>query len=460
MHSTTEDWEATCLIYNQDGLETTETSTILNKERRLLRGSIHLGVKLNDTVFCRRVTNKEYRFWKLEDEADLLIFLVVFWCDLNEGDYERLEISLISQYPPSFPQESQDTWLEWIRKEARSKLTEDQLSYSVCMFVEHHALEFFPRLLENGEHILVLFDDGGPTFYDLPTIIADPTSANIFPVKRQYPNGSTEIINELSSNETKYIFPLLMLGREWLPIQCPICFDTISPQQAATISCNHSFCRSCISTYLRIKVEELSSENPSNPFTCPLPECRHGMKIVGCVKQFLPLPLMDKVRQWYKDVKNPPCWSLTACLKRDCNGGVLRKEAVDSCIAYCELCDGQWCELCLKRAARGHEENECRQEVCLKFCERYLFASEAAKERCEEKWPWIKVYAKSRIHDLTMINWIQSNGQVCPQCRTGIERIEGCFHMKCKCGTHFCYECGEEIHPPFYGTHHCWELAS
>jgi hypothetical protein len=30
--------------------------------------------------------------------------------------------------------------------------------------------------------------------------------------------------------------------------------------------------------------------------------------------------------------------------------------------------------------------------------------------------------------------------------------------MKCfNCATHFCYECGTELFPPFYGTHHCWE---
>ena len=54
--------------------------------------------------------------------------------------------------------------------------------------------------------------------------------------------------------------------------------------------------------------------------------------------------------------------------------------------------------------------------------------------------------------------WVQENANVCPNCRNAIERSEGCFHMNCTlCGTHFCYECGEEIFYPYYGTHHCWE---
>ncbi len=30
----------------------------------------------------------------------------------------------------------------------------------------------------------------------------------------------------------------------------------------------------------------------------------------------------------------------------------------------------------------------------------------------------------------------------CPGCRHVVERSEGCNHMHCRCGTHFCYKCG------------------
>jgi hypothetical protein len=32
----------------------------------------------------------------------------------------------------------------------------------------------------------------------------------------------------------------------------------------------------------------------------------------------------------------------------------------------------------------------------------------------------------------------------CPSCRHVVERSHGCNHMKCRCGCHFCYACGEK----------------
>ena len=166
---------------------------------------------------------------------------------------------------------------------------------------------------------------------------------------------------------------------------------------------------------------------------------------------------MDKVRVWIKDLKQPPCYSLPQCLKKTCMGK-MRKEEVDSYLIFCERCGGRWCELCLKRAPVGKPHGDCLEETTVvQFCERYLSANDRAKERCERRWPWIKLYAKSRVHDIAVVQWMRANGQICPGCKTGVERTEGCFHMSCQCGTHFCYECGVEIHPPFYGTHHCWE---
>ena len=33
--------------------------------------------------------------------------------------------------------------------------------------------------------------------------------------------------------------------------------------------------------------------------------------------------------------------------------------------------------------------------------------------------------------------------QHCPNCQHLIDKKEGCLHMTCKCGTEFCYNCGE-----------------
>ncbi|CAB9531695.1 RWD (Partial), partial [Seminavis robusta] len=440
-----EDWEATCLIFDDDNRRTT---TMLDNQGGLLRGSIDLTFKLSDTVFCRRVApydhmKPRFKFWTVlhdssydekkegdENEAKL-VFRVVFWCkpgdpaEEEEEDelYSRVDISLLSEYPHSFPAQSKTLWLDWMKKTAFQVLQDENLSYSVCVFVENRALDFFTKLYEFDDgatsQSLICFDDVGPAFYDVPTLMTASSVKRLLPLQRQYTNGSTATwhdTSKLSPKEKAMVVPLLLRWKEWLPIQCPICFDVVSPKDASICPCDHGFCTDCLRTYLRIKAEDLNSENSNNPFVCPLNTCRKGMKIVGFVKKFLSRDLMDDVRAWYKDIKTPPCYSLPGCLKKDCRGAVLRKEAVDMFMISCEVCSGRWCELCLQRAPLGkqHEDTpNCKLEVCQQFCERYLAASDKAKASCEARFPWIKLYANSRVHDQTIAIWIKENGQIC-----------------------------------------------
>ena len=547
--SAAEDWEATTIIYGLDDDDTTTnpskiTTTLDSGGGLLLRGSIDLDCSLHKICFCRRIRpfdpqKPRYRFWVLqplqwqpqqetkksrqasaarkeddEEECISLQFRLIFWCsppniaDDNTEDemhlYDRVQVKLLSPYPHSFPQELKFKWLEWLTKQANDMLKDEQISYSVCNFVQHKALEFFPRLWETSNHNnnnsniiealqdcdLIEFQDEGPAFYDVPTLATFSTVKRLLPLQRQYPNGAKELqhdTSKLSRKEQTLIVPLIVNWKQWMPIECPICFDTVPSWEAVIVSCDHGFCKSCLTTYLRIKADEIHSENAKNPFVCPLNQCRQGMKIKKCVQQFLTEDLMDKVKAWYKDIQNPPSYVLDQCLKKECSNTVLRKEAVDSYIMSCEKCQGRWCELCLQRAPKSKQHHPlkratngskqpprqrqeqlleddhfatpglCKAEECVAFCERYLSAGDAAKQKCETKWPWIKHYAKSRIHDESIHDWVRSNAQTCPGCKAGIERLEGCFHMSCQCGTHFCYECGEEIFYPFYGTHHCWE---
>jgi hypothetical protein len=466
-----EDWESTCIIYGVDddddrgSSSKSKTSTILDNKGHLLKGSIDTSVNLANLTFCREMSNQEYRFW-LTAEPSLTFRITFFGNRSSDEDVylhneDGLSIDIVSTYPHSFP--PQETWLTWVNEQAQTLFKEERLSYSVCDFVEHRALEYFEMLYDTEDHTLMLCQDAGPTFYDTPTILVDPRRhAWQSLMQRQHTNNTKQHIPDvyhLTPNEYKYILPILLHSDDWLVVTCPICFDTVAPKEAKKITpCGHSFCEECISFYLQMKAEEIV-EQRFNPFTCPVPECRRGILIIGCVKTFLPPKTMDKVRLWIKNVKNPPCYALPTCPKQSCDG-VMRKDQVDSHFIFCDECQGRWCELCLKRLKVEHNEEECHRNtaLCVHFCERYTAASDQAKARCEAKWPWIKVYAKSINHDYSTRKWIESNGQVCPGCKMGVERTEGCFHMQCQnCQTHFCYECGTQLYAPFYGTHHCWE---
>jgi E3 ubiquitin-protein ligase RNF14 len=258
-------------------------------------------------------------------------------------------------------------------------------------------------------------------------------------------------------NSEAILFPFIRSCQAWLPRNCPICFDSIVNDHATCLPCNHEFCTTCIQRYFELKVDELNQKR-DNPFICPISSCRHILPIVKCVKPHLSKDNMVKVRKWYVNLTYPPCYSLPECLRRDCSGCV-HKASIDSNLIYCEDCMTRWCELCLKRVKDDvHDDKDCDVSLCIEFCQRYLAANEESKKQCEEKWPFVKLYAHSQIHDLTAIQWVQKNGQVCPGCKSGIERSEGCFHIQCSiCDIHFCYECGVQLFPPYYGTHHWWE---
>ena len=41
--------------------------------------------------------------------------------------------------------------------------------------------------------------------------------------------------------------------------------------------------------------------------------------------------------------------------------------------------------------------------------------------------------------------------RICPQCRNGVQRIDGCNHMTCRCRCEFCYACGTPYNPLING---------
>ena len=232
---------------------------------------------------------------------------------------------------------------------------------------------------------------------------------------------------------------------------------------------------------MAVKVEELTDYR-INPFLCPVDKCRKELPIDGIVKEFLSKEEYGKVLQWKYDIDFPPCYSLDRCLSKACcantqgKGETEEKEEEEevymrrspsknsnfNTFMFCKECNKEWCELCLKRIRDGQSQKKhrevCESQTALKFCRRYLRASDELKRECEAKFPWIASYARFRQMDTEAISWILENGQWCPTCNTGVERSDGCFHMKCiNCNTHFCYECGQELFPPYYGTHHCWE---
>ena len=47
-----------------------------------------------------------------------------------------------------------------------------------------------------------------------------------------------------------------------------------------------------------------------------------------------------------------------------------------------------------------------------------------------------------------------ANYKICPKCGAWVEKTDGCDHMNCRCGTYFCYRCGNNYSGIFSCS--CW----
>ncbi|AEE77356.1 unnamed protein product [Arabidopsis thaliana] len=54
-----------------------------------------------------------------------------------------------------------------------------------------------------------------------------------------------------------------------------------------------------------------------------------------------------------------------------------------------------------------------------------------------------KLWKKKCEDESETVNWMTVNTKLCPKCSKPIQKRDGCNHMTCKCGQHFCWLCGQ-----------------
>jgi hypothetical protein len=463
-----EDWLATCAIYG----DATEIQAI----SKGFLGSISIPISTSTVAFAHKATPEgHYRYFSLPEPP---ILKLTFKYILYDHKHKKEEESPVLLPPMSltvkwmhYPEElslvEKKPFLAWLWEKSNGVLQREQLSFGVCEFCEHEALTYWTIFHQEAEYRMVLLPSKMDQLYgsNLGTMLHPQEVAH-----RERPstnNGNTNYKRPPPKTVEEYARRTLMeRWRDLYTTTCPICFDEMPCSEGIELPCHDFFCHDCFTSYLHFQTTELATYR-TNPFLCPLEKCRQALPVIGFVKNLLPDADMERVRKWYKDLKNPPCFSLDRCLSKACAAldSMRRHPIPNTTRIYCDVCHKTWCELCLKRilddeAHHPSGGDDCDATTALTFCQRYLQASDQQKRGCETKYPWIVSYAHARQYDGDAMTWILQNGQCCPTCQTGVERSEGCFHMQCPtCATHFCYECGDLLVPPYYGTHHCWERS-
>lgn len=204
--------------------------------------------------------------------------------------------------------------------------------------------------------------------------------------------------NEIKKGLQKRKWTLSAFVPRFLKKECPLCCD--KKMGLVSLSCGHkTTCTKCLQFIVKTGFIE------KNVAECKCPDCKvvfseQDLKKMGYDKTIVKLYL-DKLHE--QQLLTDP--EIRHCPTRDCNN--MFKPTQGQEYVNCKRCGGHYCAHCLLNHPKS---------VSCKIAG--------------------KMKAQSETTPLNNLNIKQ-----CPQCKFGIERIDGCNHIKCKCGYAFCWNC-------------------
>ncbi|XP_013414520.1 ankyrin repeat and IBR domain-containing protein 1-like [Lingula anatina] len=227
-------------------------------------------------------------------------------------------------------------------------------------------------------------------------------------------------------------------------ILCDICANYIpSDETAVPMSCEHRFCRACWEGYLNVKIQEGEAHN----ITCPAYDC---IKLVP-VELIEEIVSRDMARRYLQfDIQafvdsnpnikwcpSPGCIRAVKLPDMDGASGVM--SPVQPSIASKLPGDTSRSVDC----GSGHYFCwDCLGEAhAPASCENWSKWFQKISEICPEA----LCDTSGAVETSANILWLVTNAKPCPNCKSPIQKNEGCNHMKCsKCKHDFCWVCLEQ----------------
>ncbi|XP_003745898.1 E3 ubiquitin-protein ligase RNF14 [Galendromus occidentalis] len=222
------------------------------------------------------------------------------------------------------------------------------------------------------------------------------------------------------------------------PFECTICFNRVPGKDATVFSpCGHAFCNDCTAQHIRTQMD---GGLESGVVTCMEPGC--DTEILGSeVKRLIGAECFERydellLKRYLNSEKD-----ITTCARRSCEKPVIADPS--STVATCAECNYSFCTDC-RRANHGINPCILNSEAEKATIEQYLKGDSTTRATLEKKYS--KKYLKALIANDESEKWISKNSKKCPNCRTDIEKSEGCNKMVCwKCHSKFCYLCGKDL---------------
>ncbi|XP_033983405.1 ankyrin repeat and IBR domain-containing protein 1-like [Trematomus bernacchii] len=219
---------------------------------------------------------------------------------------------------------------------------------------------------------------------------------------------------------------------------CGICLSSITVfEEPVDMSCGHEFCRACWEGFLNLKIQEGEAHN----IFCPAFDCY----------QLVPVEVIESVVSREMDKRY---------LQFDIKAFVENNPAI-------RWCPEAGCERAVRLSTQGPGSSNSDslsfpllRAPAVDCGKGHLFCWECqgeAHEPCDcETWKlWQQKVSEMRPVELAGVSdayedaanclWLRSNSKPCANCKSPIQKNEGCNHMQCaKCKYDFCWICLEE----------------
>eukprot|EP01113_Clastostelium_recurvatum_P002591 TRINITY_DN11094_c0_g1_i1.p1 TRINITY_DN11094_c0_g1~~TRINITY_DN11094_c0_g1_i1.p1 ORF type:complete len:380 (+),score=76.10 TRINITY_DN11094_c0_g1_i1:749-1888(+) len=211
--------------------------------------------------------------------------------------------------------------------------------------------------------------------------------------------------------------------------QCGICLDRATPDMFVSISeCNHRFCSNCVRQHARSKLT-----GDVGAVRCPEHQCstelteRHLRVVFAGELEMQDMVNLLSHRKTMEALRANTLFG--RCPMAGCQGMFLLEDITDEHPnVECPACNRMSCSRC-KVPWSNHAEFTCAQYQALPDSER-------------------------QPEDRAFRRMIVERGWRICKCGAPIEKTEGCNHMTCVCGRHFCYMDGAELDPKNLPAHY------